>query len=88
MLNKTLYRILYNKAAKTFCSFFKYNNVRYFVHEFRVVAIDQRGYGESEKPNGIDEYTLKKLMSDIKQIISALGKFVLLDNKHYISFSN
>jgi pimeloyl-ACP methyl ester carboxylesterase len=33
------------------------------------VAPDLRGYGDTEKPTGIDKYTLKKLATDIKHLI-------------------
>uniref|UniRef100_A0A0B7B2E3 AB hydrolase-1 domain-containing protein n=2 Tax=Arion vulgaris TaxID=1028688 RepID=A0A0B7B2E3_9EUPU len=49
------------------------NQIREFQKDYRVVAIDQRGYGDSDKPAGIDAYTIKKLLSDTKQIITALG---------------
>ncbi|CAG5133759.1 unnamed protein product [Candidula unifasciata] len=47
--------------------------IREFQKDYRVVAIDQRGYGDSDKPSGIDEYSVKKLVSDIKHVILALG---------------
>ena len=40
---------------------------------FRVVAVDQRGYGESDKPSGKMNYTIDKLAADIKQLVPALG---------------
>ncbi|XP_060073872.1 epoxide hydrolase 4-like [Ylistrum balloti] len=47
--------------------------LRAFSKDYRVVAIDQRGYSESEKPNGYSNYSVDKLVSDIKQLIPALG---------------
>ncbi|XP_033750765.1 epoxide hydrolase 4-like isoform X2 [Pecten maximus] len=47
--------------------------LRAFADKYRVVAIDQRGYAESEKPNGYNSYTTEKLVGDIKQLIPALG---------------
>ncbi|KAK3768609.1 hypothetical protein RRG08_015764 [Elysia crispata] len=50
---------------------------RYQIQEFsqthRVVAVDLRGYGDSDKPSRITEYKMEKLVKDIKQIITALG---------------
>jgi pimeloyl-ACP methyl ester carboxylesterase len=40
---------------------------------FRVIAPDLRGFGESGKPVGAQEYTLTKLLSDVAGILSALG---------------
>lgn len=50
---------------------------RYQLLEFskthRVVAVDMRGYGDSDKPIQISAYKLEKLVKDVKQIITALG---------------
>ena len=40
----------------------------------RVVALDMRGYGESDKPRGISQYTQDELAEDIRQLIEGLGK--------------
>lgn len=40
---------------------------------FRVVAPDQRGYGRSEKPTGIDAYRVEELAADVVGIIDAMG---------------
>ncbi len=40
----------------------------------RVVAVDLRGYGESDAPGAVNEYTLDKLVEDIRQLIPSLGK--------------
>ena len=39
----------------------------------QVVAIDMRGYGESEKPVGKQHYVIPKLASDAAAIVKALG---------------
>ncbi|XP_074990225.1 epoxide hydrolase 3 [Calonectris borealis] len=50
---------------------------RYLLQEFgtryRVVALDLRGYGASEKPPGKDNYRLEVLLEDIRQVIEILG---------------
>ena len=40
---------------------------------FRCVAVDMRGYGESDKPKGVVNYTTDKLAEDLKELIEALG---------------
>jgi len=37
------------------------------------VAIDMRGYGDSDKPSGIGEYHIKKLAADLAGVIEQLG---------------
>ncbi|BFY97646.1 hypothetical protein BsWGS_00686 [Bradybaena similaris] len=49
------------------------HQIREFQKDYRVVAIDQRGYSESSKPVGVENYTMSKLTSDLQQIIPALG---------------
>lgn len=40
---------------------------------FRVVAIDQRGYNLSDKPDGVENYTTEKLAGDVAAVIRHLG---------------
>uniref|UniRef100_A0A0B7B8T7 AB hydrolase-1 domain-containing protein n=1 Tax=Arion vulgaris TaxID=1028688 RepID=A0A0B7B8T7_9EUPU len=49
------------------------HQIKEFQKDYRVVAIDQRGYSESSKPSGKHNYSLVKLMSDLEQVILALG---------------
>ncbi|XP_072776195.1 epoxide hydrolase 3 [Taeniopygia guttata] len=44
-----------------------------FSRRFRVVALDLRGCGDSEKPPGRDSYRLELLLGDIREAIEALG---------------
>ncbi|NXH14151.1 EPHX4 hydrolase, partial [Bucco capensis] len=44
-----------------------------FSTKYRVVALDLRGCGASEKPPGRDSYQLEILVEDIRQVIEALG---------------
>lgn len=41
---------------------------------YRVWAPDQRGYNLSDKPNGIEKYTLDKLADDVIGLIDAAGQ--------------
>jgi pimeloyl-ACP methyl ester carboxylesterase len=40
---------------------------------FRVILPDQRGYGDSDKPPGVDDYQIDKLGDDVANLITALG---------------
>jgi pimeloyl-ACP methyl ester carboxylesterase len=40
---------------------------------FRAVAVDMRGYGQSDRPEAIDQYTLLHLVGDIVGLLEALG---------------
>ena len=40
---------------------------------YKVVALDLRGYNDSEKPQGKDAYTIPELIKDIKGVIEGLG---------------
>jgi hypothetical protein len=34
-----------------------------------------RGYGDSEKPPGVENYAMDLLVSDVKQVVEALGSY-------------
>jgi pimeloyl-ACP methyl ester carboxylesterase len=40
---------------------------------FRVVAPDLRGFGESDRPEGVDAYSMGVLLNDVRGILRALG---------------
>ena len=40
---------------------------------FQVVAIDQRGYNQSDQPEGIDAYSMDKLVGDVKAVVEHFG---------------
>jgi pimeloyl-ACP methyl ester carboxylesterase len=41
--------------------------------QFKVVAPDMRGYGETEKPVKIDSYKIEKIVKDIVELVCKLG---------------
>ncbi|XP_046463905.1 epoxide hydrolase 4-like isoform X1 [Daphnia pulex] len=49
------------------------HQLKEFSTTHRVVAVDLRGYGDSDKPNGRDAYKMDKLVDDVRQIIDILG---------------
>jgi epoxide hydrolase 4 len=42
--------------------------------KFQCVAIDQRGYNLSDKPKGIENYSVRLLVGDVVAVIKSLGK--------------
>ena len=41
---------------------------------FQVVAIDQRGYNKSDKPEGVAAYAMPKLVGDVKAVVEHFGQ--------------
>lgn len=50
------------------------HQLREFKSEFRVVAVDMRGYGESDLPPSTECYRLDYLVTDVKDIVEYLGE--------------
>ncbi|KAJ9574411.1 hypothetical protein L9F63_025942 [Diploptera punctata] len=48
--------------------------IKEFSKDYWTVAVDMRGYGDSEKPEGPQNYKMKVLVNDIKEIIESLGR--------------
>ncbi len=44
-----------------------------FARRFHVVAPDLRGYGRSDKPQGIEAYRVRELVADLDRLVDALG---------------
>jgi pimeloyl-ACP methyl ester carboxylesterase len=42
--------------------------------KFQCVAIDQRGYNLSDKPKGVENYSVRFLVGDVGAVIKSLGK--------------
>ncbi|KJE97664.1 alpha/beta hydrolase fold protein [Capsaspora owczarzaki ATCC 30864] len=40
---------------------------------FKVIAVDMRGYGDSDKPNGVRNYSMDKIVADIVELVHVLG---------------
>jgi pimeloyl-ACP methyl ester carboxylesterase len=43
-------------------------------NDFRVVALDQRGYNESGQPEGVDAYAMRLLVGDVAAVIRDTGE--------------
>lgn len=50
---------------------------------FRVIAIDQRGHGQSAKPHSPSAYTMELLVSDVLQVLDTF----MLDEVAYLGYS-
>ncbi|KAI1295353.1 Epoxide hydrolase 4 [Halotydeus destructor] len=50
------------------------HQIKFFRSDYHVVVPDLRGYGETDKPKGVENYTIDVLVEDIKQLIETLGK--------------
>ena len=44
-----------------------------FAQDHHVVALDLRGYNDSDKPQGVSSYQMKLLVNDVVKVIQALG---------------
>ena len=49
------------------------HQIREFNKDYHVVAVDMRGYGETDSPPKTTDYNIKTLCQDIVQLIPALG---------------
>ncbi|MDO8615117.1 MAG: alpha/beta hydrolase [Dehalococcoidia bacterium] len=45
----------------------------YLASRFRALAVDQRGHGRSDKPDGEDAYTFAEVTADLAALVAALG---------------
>lgn len=48
--------------------------LRHFRDKFRTVAVDLRGYNDSDKPTGVSNYDLDLIVSDIAELIETMGE--------------
>ncbi|GLG96283.1 Epoxide hydrolase 4 [Gryllus bimaculatus] len=51
------------------------HQIKEFSSDYWTIALDMRGYGESEKPDGVQNYKMKYLLDDIKELVTALGTY-------------
>ncbi len=40
---------------------------------FKVVAVDLRGYNKSDQPEGVENYSIEKLVADVKAVVDHMG---------------
>jgi epoxide hydrolase 4 len=51
------------------------HQLKEFSKDYHCIAIDQRGYAESDKPSRINDYHIDKMVEDIHQFVKQLGEF-------------
>lgn len=56
------------------------HQLKEFSTDYWVIAVDMRGYGDSDKPKGLEPYRIENMVRDIKELVTALGrkKFTLV----------
>ncbi|CAG2178855.1 unnamed protein product [Oppiella nova] len=45
-----------------------------FAKDYHVIAVDNRGYGDTDKPTGTQNYTIDQIVEDTRQLVEALNK--------------
>jgi pimeloyl-ACP methyl ester carboxylesterase len=50
------------------------NQIPALAEHFQVVAIDLRGYNKSDKPEGVENYAMPKLVADVKAVVDHFGQ--------------
>jgi pimeloyl-ACP methyl ester carboxylesterase len=48
--------------------------IKEFSKDYWTITIDQRGYGESEKPSSISAYHINNMADDIRALVKKLGE--------------
>ena len=46
--------------------------MEYFSNDYHCVAMDMRGYNDSDKPEGIEQYGMTHLCNDVKAVIEGI----------------
>ena len=63
------------------CTYFK-GQIGYFSDRFRVIALDTRGHGKSER--GLSKFSINQFAEDLREVLDALG----LPQVHLLGFSD
>jgi pimeloyl-ACP methyl ester carboxylesterase len=50
------------------------NQMPALARHFQVVAIDQRGFNQSDQPEGVENYTIEKLVGDVDAVVRHIGQ--------------
>lgn len=76
--------VVHGFASSALLNFFQTGWVRDLTRAgFRVIALDQRGHGASDKPHSPGDYTLEKLVGDLLAVMDTY----MLDEAQYVGYS-
>ena len=64
-------------------NWYAYGFVEKLQRDYRLILVDARGHGRSDKPHDPDDYALKLRVNDILAVIDDLG----VDKAHYLGYS-
>lgn len=56
-----------------------------FSKDYFCIAIDQRGYSESDRPSKVSDYHIDKMVGDIRQFVKQIGEFAIIEELNCLS---
>lgn len=75
--------VLHHWSLATLEDWYDYGYVRGLMNDYRLILLDARGHGASDKPHELEAYTLEKRVEDIVAILDDLN----IDRAHYCGYS-
>ena len=62
------------------------HQIKEFSKDYWVVAVDMRGYNESDKPKQLAAYKMSEMVEDIRELVIKLGKLSTESEGHFRPF--
>lgn len=75
--------VLHHWSLATMESWYEYGYVSALKTDFRLILLDARGHGASDKPHRLEAYELKKRVEDIIAVLDDLG----IARSHFFGYS-
>lgn len=75
--------VLHHWSLATMESWYEYGFVSALKKDFRLILLDARGHGASDKPHRLEAYDLKKRVEDIIAVLDDLG----IARSHFFGYS-
>jgi pimeloyl-ACP methyl ester carboxylesterase len=75
--------VLHHWSLATMESWYEYGFVSALKRDFRLILLDARGHGASDKPHGLEAYELRKRVEDIIAVLDDLG----IARSHFLGYS-